>query len=563
MLKKILVLLCLLAPTLQVFPQTVDIVKNNVEIAAENKKKAVEMLRETLGEVNNLRTLENRIAFSSELVSMLWNADEKEARADFAALIGDFNQMLSQYNAQSVSLGLDPENTPYYGGGFLSGGGGDEKTKLMRKISQAMSVRQQIASSLAEHDPKWAFDFYDSSLQTISDSKMRARFEGQDAYYKTRLLSQIAESDAKSAVEFGRKNLDKGINYEHISLLEKIYAKDADKGAEFAEAIADKLKTTKISEENLYTFPSMLRLGAKSLDETAKSGKKPMFTEQTMRELAEVYGQAVSQNIENREGSVEGLDLLEKYAPSRAAQIRAKTKVLKTKTITATLGTAVAPSVEPTPPEISSKQNLEQLTQTLKNSDAGKLGKEEREKLVAQARKTIAEESRGKPEKIMALSALAAQVAQGGDQELAGQILGDAQSLVSIQPKNYQDYLEILMLASGYAHTAPEKAFPLLEDSIFRINETIAAMIKVGEFVDVSGEMIEGGEVQIGTIGGGGLGEMTRGLALADDSIRLLALYDLDKTKVLANKFDRPEARILAKMLILKAVLTDKPKIEE
>ncbi len=565
MLKKTLVLLFLLAPTLQAFPQAINVVKNKVEITTENKKKAVEMLRETLGEVNNLRTLENRIAFSSELSAMLWTADEKAARADFAALIGDFNQMLSQYNAQAATLDLDPENTPYYGGGFFGGGGGGgEKTKLMRKISQAMGVRQQIAASLAEHDPKWAFDFYDDSLQMISDSKLRTRFEDRDSYFKSRLLSQISENDIGTALEIGRKSLKDGVNYGHLGLLEKMYAKDAEKGAEFGKALADRLKTEKISGDKFYLYPQILRIGAKSL-ETVKNGKKPIFDEQTLRELAEIYGQTMANNTGRDVEGTESLDLLEKFAPSRAAQIKLKMKAREVRPETNV--NAVPPPLPVPPPrrvkpasELSSKQKIEQLTQTLRGSDTAKLGQEERAKMVAQARKTIAEESVAKPEKIMALSALAAQVAQTGDQELAGQILGDAQSLVAIQPKNYQDYLEILMLASGYAHAAPEKAFPLLEDAIFRINETIAAMVKVGEFIDVSGEMIDGGEVQIGTLGGGGggLGEMTRGLALADDSIRLLAVYDLDKTKALANRFDRPEARILAKMLILRAVLENK-----
>ena len=46
------------------------------------------------------------------------------------------------------------------------------------------------------------------------------------------------------------------------------------------------------------------------------------------------------------------------------------------------------------------------------------------------------------------------------------------------------------MLASGYAEADPDKAFPLLEDTILRVNDTLAAFIKVGEFIDVAGEMI-------------------------------------------------------------------------
>ena len=51
---------------------------------------------------------------------------------------------------------------------------------------------------------------------------------------------------------------------------------------------------------------------------------------------------------------------------------------------------------------------------------------------------------------------------------------------------------------------------------------------------------------------------LTRELGSADGTLLLLARADFDKTKSLAYKFDRPEIRILAKMLVLRAVLGDK-----
>ena len=64
------------------------------------------------------------------------------------------------------------------------------------------------------------------------------------------------------------------------------------------------------------------------------------------------------------------------------------------------------------------------------------------------------------------------------------------------------------MLASGYANADPEKAFPILEDTIGRANEILAAFVKVGEFMDANEEMIQDGEVQVGAFGG----QMVRGL---------------------------------------------------
>jgi hypothetical protein len=120
------------------------------------------------------------------------------------------------------------------------------------------------------------------------------------------------------------------------------------------------------------------------------------------------------------------------------------------------------------------------------------------------------------------------------------------------------------VLAGGYAESDPDKAFSLLQDTISRLNGTIAALIKVGEFIDTRDELIEDGEVQVGLFGGSMVREITGNLGIADGTIRNLAKADFGKTKNLTNSFDRPEARILAKMLVLRAILkkTGSPSAE-
>jgi len=114
------------------------------------------------------------------------------------------------------------------------------------------------------------------------------------------------------------------------------------------------------------------------------------------------------------------------------------------------------------------------------------------------------------------------------------------------------------MLASGLATSNPDKAFPLLEETIGRANDTLAAFIKVGEFIDVAEEVIQDGEVQVGAFGGQMVRGLTRELGMADTTIQVLAHADFGKTKALTNRFDRAEIRILAKMMVLRAVLDDK-----
>ena len=108
------------------------------------------------------------------------------------------------------------------------------------------------------------------------------------------------------------------------------------------------------------------------------------------------------------------------------------------------------------------------------------------------------------------------QVAQLGDKKLASEVLEEAGSLINLQPVNYRDYMEIWMLITAYSSIDAEKSFPLLENTIYRLNDTLAAFVKVGEFIDVEGDIVEDGEVQLGSFGGGMTRELLRGLGASD-----------------------------------------------
>lgn len=557
------------------------------EAEAEFKKQTLIFLRETAGEVNNLRSAENRISFASELAGLMWFEDEKEARGMFLNVSSDFKQLVMNYDSQlsQIELGSPEGDGDTGGGGLLFGGDDSDKGKLERKLRVAMMVRQQIASSIAEHDPQLAFDFYYDSVNAIANVARRKQYEGQDKYFEGKLLSEIAEKDAAKAAEMGRKSLAKGITYYHIELLKKIYAKDADKGAEFAEAIVSKLKDKSDGSADNFSVSTILELGIGNFEKVKKEGgKKPMFTEQGLRDLSEILAQTLLAMDPDAGGSAMAyVGMIEKYSPGRAAQIRNKfgrgssgngegtgmgrgmgntyTAIARDPNRYPVNGNSnsAAPRAETEADRARAEKRKaeEQLMTDVAGLSAKKLPKEERDKVVAQARKIVSE-MKGKDEKVMALSMLAAQVAKAGDKGLASEIMKDAHALISPQPKNYKDFMLVWMLASGYAEADPEKAFPLLEDSILRLNDTITGVVRVAEFIDVAGEIVDDGEVQVGAFGGSMIREMTRGLGMVNPTLRSLAKADMTRTKGITNAFDRQEVRVLAKMLVLRAIMDNK-----
>jgi hypothetical protein len=186
---------------------------------------------------------------------------------------------------------------------------------------------------------------------------------------------------------------------------------------------------------------------------------------------------------------------------------------------------------------------------------------DQREKAVAQLRKTIAA-TPGKDKKVLGFSALAEQVARSGDKDLANEIMRDATALVNPQPRNYQDFLLSWMLAAGYSSFDTDRSFLILDDIVGRCNEVIVAAVRVAEFADPAEEMIVDGELQIGGFATGPGSSMvkalTSSLAGFDSVIDKLSKADLQRTRDLTSRFERPEARVLAKMLVLRAVLGNK-----
>lgn len=561
MLKKLIVnFLILFSLSLIVAAQTTDADKKEKE--AKLQEAAAAFLRETSNDILSLRTPENRIGFNAELANLMWLHDEKEARVMFNTVQNDFRQLLVSLDAQINSIKFDDENSPIQNVPFMRGA--SQQAQIYRKFSKAMNVRQQIALALSEHDALLAYAFYNDTASAITNPKFREQVTQQDSYFEMRLLQALASQDAAKGLEYGRKSLDKGVNNNHLELLKKLYAKDAESGASFGEDIVRKLRSGSDDEEsnNLYLFSSVLDLGIENKNAIKdKPAQKPMFSDQDLRDTAEMAAQKLmALTPETLPAFGDLIDRIEKFSPSRAAQLRQKMKTASLNSNTnSNSNRAEVKSVE----EYYKKQQLEKENQEkaiedLNSIGANKLSDEQRAKAIAEAQKMI-DEIDDPTAKITALTGLAAQIARSGDKELALQFMKQAESFAANTPKNYIDYLHLWILASGYAQVDAEKSFPILETAVYNLNDTIGAFIKVAEFIDTNGEIMEDGEVQVSGFGGGGITrELLGGLGMSEPTIRTLAEADFARMRNLSNKFDRAEVRILAKMLILRAVFNEK-----
>jgi len=577
--RNMLLLFLLALITAQIGAQTTaEPVRSKADEKLEND--AVALLRETLVEVNGMRSAENRISFKSELAGLMWFHDEREARAMYMSVTTEFRDLLHEYDMQMNSYGISDTEQVNRNRFDLFLDPTDAMT-IERKSRTAVAVRQQVTMSMAEHDPDLAYAFYYDSLSSITNPRIRSAAEDQGKYFETQLIGMIADKNPEKALKFAKKSIESGVSYQHLDILRKLYAKDADKAADLAADMLARIKSDKPNVEDLWVVSSLVSFGAETLTTSrSEGGKKAIYSQSDLNDLVDVMAKAIlDQPAENPGPAAQYLPTIEKYQLGRAAQIRAKFKIQKR-------STGIDPDYASNTISYSSNSNRsnssyassmnsnmsntalerdrqeaeqKQMMDNVAKIGKGQLTKDQRDEIVAQARKIIAT-TPGRDKKVVALGMLATQVAAAGDKDLSAEIMKDARALVNPQPVTYQDFLLTWMLASGYAAADPDKAFPLLDDAISRANDTIGAFIKVGEFIDVNGEMIADGELQVGAFGGSMVRDLTRQLGVAESGVTLLAKADFAKTRDLTNRFDRPEVRVLAKMMVLRAVLGPKQK---
>jgi hypothetical protein len=548
--------------------QTVD------EKEQKLRESAVVFLRETYSDVGNMRSLENRISFTSELAALLWYHDKAEASAMFGRTVSDFKQLLGTYDAQMNALG-PVSGPPSLGMMDMFLGEPGDAQKIAKKFRAAMGVRQQIALAIAEHEPDLAYNFFHDSMNIITNAEFRKQLEASDANYEQQLISRIAAADAKKGVELGQRSLPKGFTASHVELLRRLHSKDPDAAVSFGAAILSKVKDTSLDKLDSYATRSLLSFGD-GLREKTVAGKpaKLVYTPGQLSEIADLLARKLLDAKVEDHDPMPDTSMIEKYAPGRAAQLKAKYSDTEQPKL------SVYSATNPPPPSVAvasssgsasanalgspigsaspeSVSDEETMAEGLEKLNSKELPKEERERVVAQAR-NILMRTPGRASKISGLSTLAASVSAAGDKELASELMREAAGLVNPQPKNYQDLMFTLMLAAGYASAEPDKAFPVLEDTIFRANQLISAVVTLAEFADVNEEIIADGEFQVGAFGGQMIRSMTGSVGMADPTIKQLIDADFEKTKALTNRFDRGEVRVLAKVMVLRSILGKK-----
>jgi hypothetical protein len=549
----------------------------------ELERKALALLEETLQGAQVLKLAENRAAVRVQAADLLWPRDEKRARALFRDAAADI----------AAARGADST--------------GRDRTAWM-----LMQLRSQLLNTAASRDPQLALELLRESRPAAAEGAAEATDMDPDSELRLEqsIVAQAAEADPKAMLRMAEESLDKGVTFGALGALDKLRRKDAESATKLAGKIVAKLRgqslsggregfSVAVSLLNLVLMPqtaSLSHYGAPPPATRPAEKPKPLVMEDSdVRELADLVSVAALKDSPSMGGYGLVMALrpllpeLEKRVPARAAQLRAKI---------AQMDKALDPrakvwmefeSLMSRPPDAIIEEAAKapaEMRGEFYNAAAMKLlhaGEVERARQVAaehlrgeqregmltyierleveravergntdEAKAAVAR-IKSKERRARALAELAVAFALKGDKKAAAQLLDEARGLVDRQPDNERETEALFEVARGYALVEPAKTFEMIDPLIDHANDLLTAASLLSKFGQGDGAFRKG-EMVISP----GLGELGGVYARYVKALAELARVDFERTKASADRFNRDEARLMARLVIARSVLSDR-----
>ena len=581
-----LLLLCLAAHATAQTTPTQAPTEQQRKAKKELEQKALGLLDEIIKDTQSFRVVENRLRLKAYAASLLWKYDEARARAIFKETLSGVVDLLTSQEGDDSTPRIFPGTT-----------------ELRREVVQMLSV----------HDARMARDFLRATRQAAS-SAARNGEPPNDLQIEYSLATQITETDPKQALELAQDSLAKGFSYELINTLKLLQSKDPEAAAKLASEIVTKLRSETLvagnDEAASVAFNLLSMVFDPSVESTGKDGKKaePLLSQQGMRDLMDI-NVTLALNSPSYLGRLQALNgmmtQVEKYAPARVAELRRKMAQNKRTMISEDsedgeedspewakyvgmmetgTGDELLAAAAKAPQEM--RENLYQaaarkfaekgdvdrareiINSNLSDSPFRKelLAELERQTSLTaaeqgkmdQVRKTLAN-LKTNEERAMTLAQIATVLTAKGEKKLARQLLEEAQGMVSYRAKNIKQLGAQLIVAQTYIKVEPERSLAMLGSIVDQLNELLAAAVTLGGFI-LDEEVMRDDEIRLEVFT-----SLVPGFSgqFAPD-LRMLAAFDFDRTRALADRFQRDEVRMMARLLVVQSVLMEQsPSAEQ
>ena len=555
--------------------------------AAERKefeKKTLALLNDVAAGAWGLKLPENRLFVMTQAADLLWPFDEKRARTVYWDAVNTFNLVTA--SVRSTDKKLSPE----------------ERGKLLQSYFSTFELRQKLVREAARHDPQLAMEILRATRQAPPPRSLAAEFPlPDDVQLEQGIAAEIAARDPAQALQLARQSLAKGVTIELLNLWQRLNQQDSEKGSQFAVDVIAKLRTLNLSNDFHATiiaiqllhasrapgpdqqsrivigrYPSLKRLviedeQRRSLVEVlvntalgaSSSAQLIMHMPQVMPEIEEFFperrgaierkleslqqGMNIGQRTESEYNSLISGGTPEEIVRRAATADDDDRQMLYHQAALAAVANGNTDSFrELLNKEISSEKERNNLFDFLDMTEirtaAGLKQLDRLQKLVPKIR--------GKAERAEAMGELAFLLKEKGQNEEAAAMLDEAATLIKTDLTDEKQTNALLTLMFAYAVIDPPKAFALAERTVDRANRQVSLLLLLDKVLKTGS--VKKNEIVLEQPG---LMPIDYLVFKYGKGVSALAKADFNRTRALAERFERNELRLMAQLLMLKGML--------
>ena len=565
--------------------------KEKAEQQQQLEKSALKLLDEVIFSAESLKLPENRSYVLATAADLLWHRDEKRARTLFWEALAALN--LPEYVEVKLPVAQEGNNSAR---AARSNGSTKEQLEDQNKYYARIETRRALLQKVAAHDPQLALDMMRSTRQGPPPLVPGTVQFDPDADLEQELTYAAVANDPKRALQLAHESLAKGLTYQLLNLLRQVNQKDQDAGTQLAGDIIAKLDTENFSND----FAPFFAVQLLQLSRTSGAVLVAITSENlsfTRLKLDDQQKQHLVEMLTNAALSVTGGNILatiryvmpeiEQYMPDRAAKVKARLAEYD-RTLPPNQrdwNSFEARFAQASPEEmirainnVSEEQRRDLLYQAASKAVARGEADKYRELINSQienetdrkaALDVLATDqmyfdiSHGqaedlekllplihpKEQRAIAMSYLAILLEKKDQHDEAVELLDQARALVKIDMDAQSSGLFAVML--GYSLVDPPKAFAMIEASIDWTNDEISKVLLLDRVLR-SGAT-KNGEIILNSP------RFPLGYTMARYSAGVVALdkADFDRTKGLADRFQRNELKVAARLTLVQALLRD------
>ena len=546
----------------------------------ELEKKTLALLNEVASASWGLKAVENRSFVMAAAAELLWDSDQKRARTLYWDAMNSLN--LSSVGRSSTE---NPSKA--------------DLQKLQQEFVIVFELRQSMLRKVARRDAQLALDMLRATRQVqFQKSDGGVQFL-DDRELEQEIAAEVVARDPAQALQLARESLAKGFSYQLLNLLYLLNRKDREKATQFAGEIIAKLRSANLAtDQRASTIATELvessrNRSSRLVNSSAISGPTPLaLTDEQKRELVDSLTNAAltvsanssllyeirqltaeidqffperrealekklaafnqTLNKEQREGNDfntlirEGRaeDLVRKASSPEGEKHRA---VWYGQAVLIAVGRGQTESFR----EFISREIKDEGE---RNKALEFLDYQEVELAVYKKRaddlQKLLPKIRRKEQRARAMAELAIMLKEKGDDQAATSLLDEAATLIKTNVKDESQATALLALLGAYALVDPPKAFAMAERTIDQANDQLATLLLLDR-VFKSG-VLKKGEILL---------EQSAVLPIDfmvfkyRKSMLALAKADFGRTRALADRFDRNELRVMARLLLVMSLM--------